>query len=87
MILDSMYIHAQNSKKYCILYSMLCFHCNLAVYKERLVYGPQKNMKSLGVQVSRGPNVPGVQVSPQGTLGPRGHLDPGHLDPKSFHGY
>ena len=43
-----------------------------------------KTMKSLGVQVSRGPNVPGVQVSPQGTLGPRGHLDPGHLDPKTL---
>ena len=49
-------------------------------------------MKSLGVQVSwglnvRGPSLPGVQVSPGGTVGPRGHLDPGHLDPKSFHGF
>ena len=48
-----------------------------------------KTMKTLGVQVSwgpnvRGPSVPGVQMSPRATLGPQGHLDPGHLDPKTL---
>ena len=48
-----------------------------------------KTMKTLEVQVSwglnvRGPNFPGVQVSPWATFGPRGHLDPGHLDPKTL---
>ena len=43
-----------------------------------------KTMKTLEVQVSWGPSVPGVQMSPRATLGPQGHLDPGHLDPKTL---
>ena len=41
-----------------------------------------KTMKTL--EVSWGPSVPGVQMSPRATLGPQGNLDPGHLDPKTL---
>ena len=46
-------------------------------------------MKTLVVQVSwgpnvRGPSVPGVQMSPEATLGPQGHLDPKTLGPLDF---